>query len=252
MTPMAELLALIAPPGCLACRRALPRAGDRLCADCSRALPWLRAGCGRCGLPAHRGKRCPAAGAAFGRAWAPLAYQGVARKLVAALKFRGALAAADLMAAHMAANLPADLREGRHRHPRAGAGDARAAPGARVRPGARAHDRAGAPARPSPRGLPRARRPREPPGRSESPGAACSGPPGDPRARLAAADRDPGRRCPHDRRDPLRVCARVDRRGHDGARGGQLRPHVVSGAAWRGVARAWRSAAWRGVARSRR
>ena len=58
----------------------------------------------------HRGKRCPAAGAAFARAWAPLAYQGVARKLVAALKFRGALAAADLMAAQMVANLPDDLR----------------------------------------------------------------------------------------------------------------------------------------------
>ena len=111
MPLLAELVALLAPPGCLACRCALPRAGDRLCVDCSRALPWLREGCRRCGLPVHRGKRCPAARAAFPRAWAPLAYQGVARKLVAALKFRGALAAADLMAAHMAANLPPDLRD---------------------------------------------------------------------------------------------------------------------------------------------
>jgi predicted amidophosphoribosyltransferase len=38
----------------------------------------------------------------------------VARQLVAALKFRGALPLADVMAAHIAANLPADLR------PRAG------------------------------------------------------------------------------------------------------------------------------------
>jgi ComF family protein len=111
MSLLAELLALIAPPGCLACRRALPRAGDRLCVDCSGALPWLREGCRRCGLPAHRAKRCPAARASFPRAWAPLAYQGVARKLVAALKFRGALAVADLMAAQMAANLPTDLRD---------------------------------------------------------------------------------------------------------------------------------------------
>jgi ComF family protein len=110
MTLVAELVALLVPPGCLACRCALPRAGDRLCVDCSRALPWLREGCRRCGLPEHRGKRCPAARASFPRAWAPLAYQGVARKLVAALKFRGALAAADLMAAHIAANLPPDLR----------------------------------------------------------------------------------------------------------------------------------------------
>jgi predicted amidophosphoribosyltransferase len=35
----------------------------------------------------------------------------VARELVAALKFRGALPVAALMAAHVAANLPADLRE---------------------------------------------------------------------------------------------------------------------------------------------
>ena len=72
--------------------RAGSRAGERLCADCTRALPWLRGGCLRCGLPAHRGRACPAARAAFPRAWAPLAYEGVARELVAALKFRGALA----------------------------------------------------------------------------------------------------------------------------------------------------------------
>lgn len=39
-----------------------------------------------------------------------MAYEGVARDLVAALKFRAALGVADLMAAHMAANLPATLR----------------------------------------------------------------------------------------------------------------------------------------------
>ena len=38
---------------------------------------------------------CPAAGAAFAAAWAPLAYDGVARDLVQALKFRGALPLAD-------------------------------------------------------------------------------------------------------------------------------------------------------------
>ena len=39
-----------------------------------------------------------------------MAYQGVARELVGALKFRAALPVADLMAAHMAATLPAALR----------------------------------------------------------------------------------------------------------------------------------------------
>jgi predicted amidophosphoribosyltransferase len=111
MNLLTELIAVIAPPGCAACGRALVRSAERLCTECTRALPWLHGGCVRCGLPAHRGRRCPAAHAAYPRAWAPLAYEGVARRLVAALKFRGALPAADLMAAHIAANLPAGLRD---------------------------------------------------------------------------------------------------------------------------------------------
>ena len=107
---VAELLAVVAPPACAACREPLARADLRLCAECTRALPWMPARtCLRCGLPSHR-RACPASAAAFARAWAPLAYDGVARELVAALKFRGALPVAALMAAHMAANLPADLR----------------------------------------------------------------------------------------------------------------------------------------------
>ena len=107
---LSELLAALAPPGCLACRVAVAGSGERLCADCTRALPWLRRGCPRCGLPTHRRRGCPAAFAAFPRSWAPLAYEGVARDLVGALKFHAALPAADVMAAHMAANLPASLR----------------------------------------------------------------------------------------------------------------------------------------------
>jgi predicted amidophosphoribosyltransferase len=103
------LVALVAPPSCVSCR-APTGVGERLCAHCTRALPWLRRTCPRCALPSHGGRACPAGGAAFSRAWAPLAYEGVARDLVAALKFRGALPVADLMAAHMAANLPPDVR----------------------------------------------------------------------------------------------------------------------------------------------
>jgi ComF family protein len=45
--------------------------------------------------------------------WAPLAYEGAARALVAGLKFRGALAIAETMAAQIAANVPpAILRDG--------------------------------------------------------------------------------------------------------------------------------------------
>jgi ComF family protein len=109
---VAELLAVIVPPACVACRGPLPRAELRLCSECTRALPWMpRRTCPRCGLPSHR-RACPAARAAFARAWAPLVYDGVARELVAALKFRGALQVAEIMAAHMAANLPGELRAG--------------------------------------------------------------------------------------------------------------------------------------------
>ena len=101
---------LVAPPSCAACRAPL---GDGLvCGACLRRLPWLRGHrCPRCALPRHR-SGCPAAAAAFDRAWAPLAYEGAAREIVGALKFRGALPVAGLMAAHMAANLPLDLRRG--------------------------------------------------------------------------------------------------------------------------------------------
>lgn len=107
---LSELLAVIVPPACVVCRAALPRAELWLCATCTQALPWMPAqACARCGLASHR-RGCPATGAAFARAWAPLAHDGVARELVAALKFRGALPVAPLMAAHIAANLPRDLR----------------------------------------------------------------------------------------------------------------------------------------------
>jgi predicted amidophosphoribosyltransferase len=64
-------------------------------------------------MPRHRGPACPAAGAGWARAWAPLAYEGTARALVGALKFGARLQVADLMAAHLAANLPPELRSSR-------------------------------------------------------------------------------------------------------------------------------------------
>jgi ComF family protein len=107
-----QLLSILVPPACAVCRRPLRAAGGVACTGCLRRLPWLRGHrCPRCALPRHRAG-CPAAGAAFDRAWAPLAYEGAARDLVAALKFRAALPVAGLMAAHLAANLPLDLRRG--------------------------------------------------------------------------------------------------------------------------------------------
>jgi len=124
--PYRLLLSVIAPPCCPACG-ALVAGGDRLCPDCAAALPWLGGDCcPRCALPLPCAP-CPAARAPWVRAWAPFAHDGPARDLVAALKFRGLLAAADLLAAPMAAGgratwadaaivpVPADPRRRRRR-----------------------------------------------------------------------------------------------------------------------------------------
>ncbi len=112
----AELVAALAPPACLACRAPLVAAAAQLCVDCRRAMPWVREPrCLRCGLPlpcAPHGAACPAAVAAFERAWAPLAHDGPARALVTALKFHGALPVARLMAAQIAASAPRELLAG--------------------------------------------------------------------------------------------------------------------------------------------
>jgi predicted amidophosphoribosyltransferase len=110
MDVVAELVALVAPPACAACRVSIVDARTSLCVECRRRLPWLGGACAGCGLVDHRTDRCPGLGSPLARTWAPLAYEGVSRDLVAALKFRGHLPLARLMAAQMAANLPADLR----------------------------------------------------------------------------------------------------------------------------------------------
>ncbi len=69
-------------------------AGARVCAACRSAVPWL-----------------PAAGPADG-CWSPVEFDGPARALVHALKFGGRLAAADVMAAQIAANAPPGLLAG--------------------------------------------------------------------------------------------------------------------------------------------
>jgi predicted amidophosphoribosyltransferase len=110
---LAELLAIVAPPACVACRAPVGPADGLLCGGCLRELPWLRGRrCARCGLPRHRRGGCPAAAAAYARAWAPMAYDGPARALVQALKLRGALPVVGLMAAQIAATLPPGLAGG--------------------------------------------------------------------------------------------------------------------------------------------
>jgi ComF family protein len=107
-----EALSLLVPPACVACR-APAVAGEPLCARCRGALPWLPARrCERCGLPSPCGPRCPAARSAWDRAWSAVAYDGPARELVLALKFRGALPVAGHMAAAISATAPPGLLAG--------------------------------------------------------------------------------------------------------------------------------------------
>src|SRR3954469_10875852 len=90
-----SLVSVVAPPLCAGCGVSAGRV-EPLCADCRRGL---RAG-GRVeevlGVPT----------------WAAFAYEGGARALVRALKFRGTAAVAATMAAQMAAGAPPDLLVG--------------------------------------------------------------------------------------------------------------------------------------------
>jgi predicted amidophosphoribosyltransferase len=106
---LAALSALLAPPACWDCGAAVA-AGQPLCWDCRAQLRFLRGErCPRCGLPAPCAGRCPSPGSALVRAWAPVAFEGPARALVHALKFRGALGVADTMAAQIVAGAPPGL-----------------------------------------------------------------------------------------------------------------------------------------------
>src|SRR3954451_11831464 len=87
-----SLVSVVAPPLCVACGASAGRV-EPLCARCRAGLRWL--------------SRDPAP---YG--WAPLAYEGGARALVRALKFRGAVGLAGTMAAQIAATAPAELLDG--------------------------------------------------------------------------------------------------------------------------------------------
>jgi ComF family protein len=95
--PLTRLLSLVAPPLCVACGAAA-RPHQPLCHDCLGALRWLS-------FEQPAGAGVPV--------WAVVSYEGPARALVRALKFRGAIRLVDTMAAQMAANAPPGLLEGR-------------------------------------------------------------------------------------------------------------------------------------------
>jgi ComF family protein len=87
-----SLVSIVAPPLCVSCGASAGSA-EPLCARCRAGLRWL-----------------PPVPAPYG--WAPLAYEGGARALVRALKFRGAIGLAATMAAQIAATAPEELLDG--------------------------------------------------------------------------------------------------------------------------------------------
>jgi ComF family protein len=87
------LTRLLAPPLCWGCG-CPARLDEPLCLGCRRTLRHL----GR--------EPVPLAGIEI---WAPVAYEGAARELVRGLKFRGAIALADAMAALITANAPGEV-----------------------------------------------------------------------------------------------------------------------------------------------
>jgi ComF family protein len=135
--PLKAMLNALAPPLCAGCG-ASAGAVEPLCATCRRELRWLPpdpvpiiappdelapplAGAARLAASAGDAARLARPAAAGARlappastataiaplhAWAPVAYEGAARGIVRALKFKGATRAAGAMAAQIAANAP--------------------------------------------------------------------------------------------------------------------------------------------------
>ena len=93
MTPIDALLDLLVPPACWDCG-ARARRREPLCLACRAQLRWLD----------ERPLRLEGVDV-----WAPVAYDGPARALVAGLKFRGAVGLAEPMAAQIAAAAPSPL-----------------------------------------------------------------------------------------------------------------------------------------------
>src|SRR5918911_2464790 len=87
--PLRALAAVLAPPVC-AGWGGHAGAAEPLCGPCRRELRWLAGGAVVDGV----------------ELFAPVAYEGPARAMVRALKFRGATLAADAMAAQIVAAAP--------------------------------------------------------------------------------------------------------------------------------------------------
>jgi ComF family protein len=110
------LLSMVVPPLCAVCREP-ELSGAAVCPGCEgRLVPLTDPRCRRCGAPvvaaAERCADCRGRSLAFRSAWAPFAYEATARRLVVALKARGATRVAGFMADRIASRAPPTLLEG--------------------------------------------------------------------------------------------------------------------------------------------
>jgi ComF family protein len=110
------VVSLVVPPVCAGCGEP-ELSGSAVCPGCARLLvPLPDARCRACGAPqggtCDRCVECRGRSLAFDRAWSAFAYEGVSRRLVAALKSRGALAAAGFMGERIADRAPQSLLRG--------------------------------------------------------------------------------------------------------------------------------------------
>lgn len=103
---------ILLPPRCLLCGGSGDVRARDLCRDCEADLPWLDGACARCGLPldggtalADRCGRCRGHAQPHRHCHAALHYEFPADELLAALKYRGALAHARVLGTLLAESL---------------------------------------------------------------------------------------------------------------------------------------------------
>ncbi len=109
-TYLAALADLFYPERCVGCER---RASDVLCRACFDALPYVGSPfCGRCGLPTAFAtpvcQECKNVAFDLQSAKAPLKYDGVGKKIVHALKYRGYKRVVDRLAVPLMLQVTAD------------------------------------------------------------------------------------------------------------------------------------------------
>lgn len=108
-----RLASVILPSRCVSCDGAGAGPARDLCPGCEADLPWIEAACRRCGLPTAGGSgaagagcpRCEGRFQPYRHCHAALHYQFPASDLVAALKYRGALAHARVLGTLLAESL---------------------------------------------------------------------------------------------------------------------------------------------------